>query len=609
MRPTRVVLFALFALLPATPAAAQQARTIAVGRVVTDSLTARDPVGRSRKAPYHVWSLDGRRGQRIEIDLASADFDAYLVLRDGEGYVIGRDDDSGEGNAARLHAILPREGRYQIVATSFSEGGGGRYTLGVSGWEAPDAPPAGVAAALRPGETKDGLLEPGDEVSGDGPFQDRWTFDARAGQRLRFELRSTDFDSYLVVLGPDGAQLATDDDGLGDNDASIAFRAGAAGHYTALATSYGDDPKSGAYRLTLVEESGDFAEPGEAGAIAAGETKDGRLETGDRFGTRGFEDRWTFTARAGQLLRIDVTSQAFDTYAVLRFGETPVDSNDDGGDGTNARIMTVAPNTGTYTLVVSAYSEGRAGGRYAVALGVTAIPAAAGAAARIAPGQRLAGRLEPGDRARDGGGYEDVWEFDARPGHDVTIEMRSGSFDAYLELRDPQGRIVAENDDGLGEGTDSFVFAHLDQGGRYRIVARGYGDRESTGFYELALATAAPAGAPGRVLEIRDGDAVVGRLEPGDSVVGDSTYADVYLFRPSRSADVAIDLRSGDFDAYLLLQDAAGRTLATDDDGGSGRDSRLSFGVTAGATYRILANSYGEERATGAYRLSLRFAP
>ena len=97
--------------------------------------------------------------------------------------------------------------------------------------------------------------------------------------------------------------------------------------------------------------------------------------------------------------------------------------------------------------------------------------------------------------------------------------------------------------------------------------------------------------------------------EPGDSVVGDSTYADVYLFRPSRSADVVIDLRSGDFDAYLLLQDAAGRTLATDDDGGSGRDSRLSFGVTAGATYRILANSYGEERATGAYRLSLRFAP
>ena len=196
-----------------------------------------------------------------------------------------------------------------------------------------------------------------------------------------------------MVLGPDGAQLATDDDGLGDNDASIAFRAGAAGHYTALATSYGDDPKSGAYRLTLVEESGDFAEPGEAGRVAAGETKDGRLETGDRFGTRGFEDRWTFTARAGQLLRIDVTSQAFDTYAVLRFGETPVDSNDDGGDGTSARIMTVAPNTGTYTLVVSAYSEARGRGRAGAHRAGTAACGPPRAGRPRARRRRLRGRL------------------------------------------------------------------------------------------------------------------------------------------------------------------------------------------------------------------------
>jgi hypothetical protein len=271
--------------------------------------------------------------------------------------------------------------------------------------------------------------------------------------------------------------------------------------------------------------------------------------------------------------------------------------------------MTVLPNTGTYTVIVSAYSEGRSGGRYSLSLATSAPPAGPGQAARITAGQRLAGRLEAGDRARAGGGYEDAWELDARSGQDLAIEMRSGSFDTYLELRDPEGRIAAENDDGLGEGTDSFLFAHLDQNGRYRIIARGYGDRESAGFYELAVSTAAAPGPAGRVLEIQAGDAVVGRLEPGDSVVGDSTYADVYLFRPTRGGEVVMDLRSSDFDAYLMLQDAAGRSLATDDDGGSGRDARLRYTVSAGATYRLLANSYGEERATGAYRLSVRFAP
>jgi hypothetical protein len=593
----------------AGPAPAQQPRTVLVGRVVADSLTDRDPVTRSRKGPYHVWSVEGRRGQRLAVELGSSDFDAYLILRDAEGFVIGRDDDSGEGNAARLRVILPRDGRYQIIATSYNETGRGAYTLGVSGWETPEAPAAGAAADLAVGQTKDGVLEPGDEIAGDGPFQDRWTFQAAAGARLRLELRSNDFDAYLIVLGPDGRAVGSDDDGLGDNDASLAFRAEPAGRYTALATSYGDEPKTGAYTIALVEERGEFAEPGEIATIAPGETREGRLETGDRFGSRGFEDRWTFTARQGQLLRVDVGSAAFDAYAVLRQAATPVDSNDDGGDGTDARIMTVAPTTGTYTVVVSALSENRSGGRYTIALATTAPPAAPGQTARLAPGQRLAGRLEPGDRVRPGGGFEDVWEFEARAGQDITIEMRSGAFDAYLELRDARDRVIAENDDGLGEGTDAFLLVHLDQGGRYRVVARGYGERESTGFYELALGTAAPAAPAGTVRELLEGQAVVGRLESGDSLVGDSTYADVFLFRPSRAGEVVIDLRSGDFDAYLLLQDAAGRTLASDDDGGSGRDSRLRFAVTAGQTYRILANSYGEERATGAYRLAVRFAP
>jgi hypothetical protein len=585
-----------------------QERTIGVGQAVTDSLTAQDPVRRGRRAPYHLWSLEGRRGQRLVIDLMSPDFDAYLVLRDAEGYAVATDDDSGDDNDARIRAILPRDGRYRIVATAYTEDARGVYTLLVRGWETPAAPPPGAAGSIRTGETVDGMLEPGDQVSGDGPLEDRWHFEARSGARLRVEMRSSDFDSYLFVLGPEGRALGSDDDGLGDKNSVVSFRAPSSGRFTALATSFGDSPSVGAYRLSLLEETGSFAEPGEPAPIAPGETREGRLETGDSTGPRGYQDRWTFSGRAGQVVRVDVVSSAFDAYAVLRLGETPVDSNDDGGEGNNARLLTVLPSTGVYTALVSAYSENRSGGRYTVSLVTAALGDAPGQTGRIAYGQRVAGRLEDGDRVREGGeGREDWWEFDGRAGQDVSAEARSGAFDTFLELRDPRGELIAEDDDGLGEGSDSYILARLSRSGRHRLVVRSYGDGAERGLYELTLALSRPVAPPGQVRDIREGETAVGRLEAGDSVVGDSTLADVWLFRAERSGEIVVDLRSGDFDAYLLVQDAGGRTLATDDDGGDGTDSRIAMQVTRGSTYRLVANSFGRDRETGTYRVSVRY--
>jgi hypothetical protein len=592
----------------AAPAAAQSARTVTPGRSVEDSLTARDPQRRGSHTPYHVWQLAGRRGQRLTIDLRSSDFDAYLLVRDPDGYVVGTDDDSGDDLNARLHVILARDGTYRIVATAIGDSARGRYTLAVGAWEPPDAPRPGQVAAIAAGETRDGLLEPGDELAGDGPYQDRWTLEAAAGARLRVELRSEDFDAYLEVLGPDGSLIGSDDDGLGDRNALVAFRVPVAGRYTIVASSFGDDLRAGAYQLTLLQETGDFADPGKTTAIRPGETREGRLEAGDAVGARGLEDRWGFEGRAGDVVRLDAVSSDFDPYLVLRFQAAVVDSNDDGGDGTNARILAVLPSTGTYTAVVAAFSEGRSAGRYTLALTTLPAPAAPGRTGRVAVGQRLAGRLEPGDARREDGGLQDAWAFDGRAGQDVTIELRSAAFDTYLELRDPTDAVIAENDDGFGVGTDSFLSVRLPRAGRYRVVVRGYGEGESTGLYELALDEASPSAGPGQVREIRLGETATGRLEPGDSVLGDSTYADILTFRPATSQRVTIQLRSSDFDAYLLLQDADGRTLASDDDGGAGTDAQLTYAVVARRTYRIVANTYGADLVAGTYRLTVRSA-
>ena len=602
---SRVVPLVLLAAAPVAPLAGQGARVLSVGRPVGDSLTSRDPVRRRSHAPYHVWRLDARRGQRLVLDLVSSDFDAYLVVRDSEGNLVGSDDDSGEDRNARLHLVLSRDGPYQVFATTVGDSARGYYTLSVGGWETPAVLGPGAAGVLAPGCTETGLLEPGDELSPDGAYLDRWVFDARPGARVRVELRSEDLDAYLTVLGPEGVEVGSDDDGLGERNSVVGFRAAAAGRYTILASSYGDAPQPGVYRVSLLDVAGVFTDPGATAEIRPDEVKEGQLEAGDVMGERGLEDRWTFRGQAGQVVRLDATSGDFDAFLVLRSDEMVVGSNDDGGEGNNARIVTVLPRTGTYTAVVSAFSAGRSGGRYSLQLTVSSA-AAAGRASRIAFGQRLAGRLERGDATVGDGGYQDEWEFEARAGQDVTIELRSGAFDTYLELQDEWGNGIAENDDGLGEGTDSYIAAHLDRGGRFRIQVRAYGDHEATGLYELALGVAGPAARPGEVLEALPGETYSGRLEEGDSVMGDDTYADVFLFRAAVSGRVRVELRSSDFDAYLILQDGAGRTLSSDDDGGSGTDSQITWDVVAGRTYRILANSYGAGRQTGTYRLLLR---
>jgi hypothetical protein len=609
MRRDLVMRLAPFCLcLAAAPLAAQELRTINVGQTVTGELAADDPLGWGpRKAPYHVWMMQGRRGQRLVIDLRSGTFDSYLVLRDEEGYIIGSDDDGGGGNNARLHTVLPRDSRYRIVVTAYRDSARGPYELTVSGWEAPAAAAAGVASPIAIGDSHDGILEPGDEIAGPGHYADRWTINLRAGQRVRADLHSADFDSYLIVRSPEGAQIASDDDGGQEGkDASVGFRAMVAGTYTILATSFDDNARVGAYRISASEESGDFAEPGASVAIAGGQTKEGRLEAGDRRGRRGIEDQWTFQGRQGQLARIDVISARFDSYLVLLYNGMPVDSNDDGGEGNNARLMTILPGTGTYTIVASQFGESGSGGPYRLSLAFSEPPAGAGRIERLTPGQRVSGRLEPGDRPRGGGGYQDIWEFDGRAGQDVLIEMHSTELDPYLELRDADGAMIAENDDG-GEGNDALILTRLPRDGRYRIIARSYGDHEATGFYELSLNPGGDIARPGRVLELHEQDLVIGRLEPGDSVVGDSTYADIFTFRAPRDGEVQIDLRSGDFDAYLMVKSASGATLATDDDSGDGTNSRVTLEVRSGQTYRVFANSYGEDRATGMYRLSVHY--
>ena len=230
-------------------------------------------------------------------------------------------------------------------------------------------------ADLALGQFKDGALDSADVVSTEGPYADRLTFDATAGQRLRIEMTSSDIDSYLHLLGPDGSAITTNDDAMG-RDAAITFKAGAAGRYTVVATSYGTEKHVGAYRVALSEVAGTFPNPGVAGTIELGQSPEGVLELGDSVHEGGpFRDVFTFRPAAAGSVAINLTSTQFDPYLILQDSAgTEIATDDDSGDGTNAMLTQTVEAGKAYRLVVTSYGSAAKSGTYRLAVATAPAP-------------------------------------------------------------------------------------------------------------------------------------------------------------------------------------------------------------------------------------------
>ena len=102
-------------------------------------------------------------------------------------------------------------------------------------------------------------------------------------------------------------------------------------------------------------------------------------------------------------------------------------------------------------------------------------------------GQTMRGLLEPGDWTMGDGTYADVWYFQAEAGQRVIIELASRAFDSYLQLLDPAGARLAENDDGLGRDRGARITYMVRETGRFQIVVKNYDEDPRTGSYQITL--------------------------------------------------------------------------------------------------------------------------
>ncbi|MEP7338993.1 MAG: BACON domain-containing carbohydrate-binding protein [Acidobacteriota bacterium] len=157
----------------------------------------------------------------------------------------------GTGNGTANLTVAPNGDKAPRTATLLIAG----LTVTVSQLGNAGACPS---TTIANGQTINGSLEASDcysAVRAVAAFADRYTFSGTAGQKVGIGLTASAYDAFLVLLGPDGQQLAQDDDGGGGTNSRIPsgngfFALQATGVYTIEATSLSAG-RTGAYSVTL----------------------------------------------------------------------------------------------------------------------------------------------------------------------------------------------------------------------------------------------------------------------------------------------------------------------------------------------------------------------
>jgi hypothetical protein len=247
------------------------------------------------------------------------------------------------------------------------------------------------------------------------------------------------------------------------------------------------------------------------------------------------------------------------------------------------------------------------------ALLLAAGPTLAQEALRV--GQTVEASIGDGD-AQSGDDYRyDDYRITARAGQRLEIVMRAEAFDAYLSIYadgETDGEPLAEDDDGLGEGTNSRLRFTAADAGTYVLRARTLSGLDG-GAYALSLAERSPAPRAPRPQTIRLGGEAQGQLSGDDPEQDQGSAYDAYVFRARAGDRLAISLASEAFDPVVRVgraQRGGGfDELAMNDDApGGGLDSRLIFTAPDSGEYVVRVTGLAEE-STGAYTLKLEEGP
>jgi hypothetical protein len=250
--------------------------------------------------------------------------------------------------------------------------------------------------------------------------------------------------------------------------------------------------------LVLAGCGGHRVAPVRSGNIPMNSEVSGTLSRNDaRLNDRSVYQAWSFYGTQGQMVQIDVMSDAFDAFCILQGpAGNEIARDDDSGDGLNARVSVSLPVSGQYRVIANTYRQNQFGA-YRVRLTsggtpmavsqpvITAAPTVTGTMGQILRGSAVQGRLTTSDGKLADNTFYQAWMFYGQAGEVVTLDVISTDFDAYAVIQDANGNALARDDDSGGNLNARIVFT-LPYTGNYRMLANTL-RVGATGAYSLSV--------------------------------------------------------------------------------------------------------------------------
>jgi hypothetical protein len=158
------------------------------------------------------YNIDLEADQTITINVTSPDFDTLLEVQDDTANVLESDDDSGDGTNSRITFTAPETGTYILYIRSFSGDADGEFTLSIESTKGDGGD--GGAGVIEYGQTL--------EIDPDGTISNIFTFEGTEGDVINlYAVSGGSEDSRLYLNGPDGTEVAQDDDSGGASNPYI----------------------------------------------------------------------------------------------------------------------------------------------------------------------------------------------------------------------------------------------------------------------------------------------------------------------------------------------------------------------------------------------------
>lgn len=326
---------------------------------------------------------------------------------------------------------------------------------------------------------------------------------------------------------------------------------------------------------------------------------------------RGRFKVYQFQASPGRRYVVTMQSDDFDAFLTLArtvggITDHMMTDDDGAGEGTGSRLRFTVPSAGTYLVLAQSLAEDGTGA-FTLRLDTATIrqprpqPLTIG---RAVQGALTEDDAEYEDQGADG--WYDLYRFQGRAGQRLRIRMEMGDYYPSIEVGTMEGGQFAPLEEGVTSGPNGSMNVTLPEAGEYFVRAGAFGS--VTTEYTLTAEERAPAPTP-RTTPIRRGETVNGELQEGDPELDDGRLFDAYAYTGRAGERLRIDLRSEDFDAYVVIGrmvDGEFQEIDSNDDAedGEGLDSALEIELPEDGRYVIHATSFSAG-STGAYELSV----